>query len=432
MGSPNATHRFRPSANDPNCYSVARALPSFNPTHALFKPIATQIKQDVTPPSTVSASNRPSHNESTPPGSGIAYKWTSRNNRKGRHALAIDPSRIPSSSQHLAPPPTTSWQKTAKGIWRMMSVYPIWDISYDVAAIFTLGSVVWVINAFFVWLPLVQPDTEFKDEELYGGGVTAFIGATIFEVGSVLLLAEAVNEDRTGCFGWALERALSHEDGEKGEGGEYRLRPTRSQCAHHHLNRSNLVGKGNAAIHSSDAEKRSKTGSSWTWFPSLYELRTHYIHELGFLASFTQLLAASVFWISGFTALPGIYNKMSRTVTIVLYWTPQVVGGTGFILSGLLFMLETQSRWYKPAFGTLGWWIGAWNLIGGVGFTLCPAFGYDTSEWAQYQACLSTFWGSWAFLIGSVLQWYESLEKFPVEIFKSQIDAKGDRDRDEQ
>lgn len=57
-----------------------------------------------------------------------------------------------------------------------------------------------------------------------------------------------------------------------------------------------------------------------------------------------------------------------------------------------------------------------WNLIGGVGFTLCPAFGYDESSWAQYQACISTFWGSWAFLIGSVIQWYESLEKFPVEV----------------
>ena len=110
---------------------------------------------------------------------------------------------------------------------------------------------------------------------------------------------------------------------------------------------------------------------------------------------------------------------MSRPITIIFYWTPQVIGGLGFIISGTLFMLETQSKWWKPAPRTLGWWIGAWNLIGGVGFTICPAFGYDTSSWAQYQACLSTFWGSWAFLIGSVVQWYESLEKFPVEVHKS-------------
>jgi len=305
----------------------------------------------------------------------------------------------------------------------MATVYPVWDISYDVATIFTLGSVIWVINAFFVWLPLVQPDTEFKDEELYGGGITAFIGATIFEVGSILLLAEAVNEDRTGCFGWALERAMSHNGskGEKDSNDSYRLRPSRSQCAHHHLNKSNLVGKGNAINSAPHQPNRT-----WTWFPSPRDLRAHYIHELGFLASLTQFLAATVFWISGFTALPGIYNNLSRPLTIIFYWTPQVIGGTGFILSGLLFMLETQARWYKPALGTLGWWIGAWNLVGGIGFTLCPAFGYDEDSWAQYQACLSTFWGSWAFLVGSALQWYESLEKWPVEVDRSHRNEKGD------
>lgn len=64
----------------------------------------------------------------------------------------------------------------------MLTYYPVWDISYDVAYIFTLGSVIWVINAFFVYLPLVQPSTEIRNEGLYGGGITAFIGATVFEI----------------------------------------------------------------------------------------------------------------------------------------------------------------------------------------------------------------------------------------------------------
>lgn len=37
----------------------------------------------------------------------------------------------------------------------------------------------------------------------------------------------------------------------------------------------------------------------------------------------------------------------------------------------LLFMLETQEKWYTPSFGTLGWHIGLWNLIGAFGFTVC-------------------------------------------------------------
>lgn len=118
----------------------------------------------------------------------------------------------------------------------MFTTYPYWDVSYLVAVIFTLGSVVWVFNAFFVWLPLAAPSTEFNGEETTAGGWTAFLGATIFEIGSILLMIEAVNENKTDCFGWALEEALE-------ENGMMRLKPS-NDCGHHHQNRKNFVGKG--------------------------------------------------------------------------------------------------------------------------------------------------------------------------------------------
>jgi hypothetical protein len=372
-----------------------------NPTSAHFRPTVKPAKHEEGASDAANAPN--TRDESSP--TLMSYKWTSRNNRKGRHALSLDSTFRTPGGKHQAPRLTTSLQEIARGILKMFTKYPFWDISYDVATIFTIGSVIWVINACFVYLPLVQPSSEFKNEELYGGGISAFIGATVFEIGSVLLMLEAVNENKTGCLGWAIERALSQE---KGSG---HLQASKATCTHHHFNKGNLVGNGRDTSLTS-----SSTSKSWVWFPSMTELRTQYIHDLGFIASFAQLIGATIFWVSGFTALPGIYDHMSRPVTIIFYWTPQVLGGTGFIISGFLFMLETQSRWYKPAFKTLGWWIGAWNLIGGIGFTLCPAFGYDEKSWAQYQACLSTFWGSWAFLIGSVIQWYESLDKYPVEI----------------
>lgn len=366
----------------------------------------------------------------------VRFKWTSRNNRKGRHAVVIHQSDEATSSKPVAgttPRPTASTRGVAQGIWRMLTYYPFWDISFDVAFVFTVGSVIWVVNAFFVWLPLVSPSTEFESEELDGGGITAFVGATVFEVGSLLLLLEAVNENRSGCFGWALEQVVSREEEHAGSATPA-LRPSKSHCAHHHQNKRNLVGKGRRRGSSSSLSPSSKhqgttegetsttTYPSWIWLPTSL---SHRLHSLSFLASLTQLLAASIFWVAGLTSLPGIYNHMSPTITIVFYWTPQIIGGLGFILSGTLFMLETQSHWYKPAPGTLGWWVGAWNLVGGVGFTLCPAFGYDSASnsWAQYQACLSTFWGSWAFLVGSVLQWYESLDKFPVEVVREGHDS---------
>jgi hypothetical protein len=62
------------------------------------------------------------------------------------------------------------------------------------------------------------------------------------------------------------------------------------------------------------------------WFPSWYELRTHYLKEFGFLACLAQMIGATVFWISGFTALPRIYNRLATAAAQDgAYWFPQVV-----------------------------------------------------------------------------------------------------------
>jgi hypothetical protein len=152
----------------------------------------------------------------------------------GRHALVIVP-ESDNNAKYLTPPPTNTSKAILKGIWRMFSKCPYWDVSYLVATIFTLGSVVWVINAFYAWLPLVDPSTAFPNEGTLGGGITAFIGATIFEFGSVLLMIEAINEDTSDCFGWALEEVLE-------ENGMWRIKP--AGCSHHHRNKGNFVGKG--------------------------------------------------------------------------------------------------------------------------------------------------------------------------------------------
>jgi len=330
----------------------------------------------------------------------VGFKWTSRNNRKGRHALVIK-SPDAAGAQYATPALTNGAKEVFKTIGKMFTYFPIWDVSYDVAFIFTIGSVIWVINAFFALLPFTTPRDDFSGETLYGGGITAFIGATVFEIGSVLLMLEAVNENRAGCFGWAVEQAykehFSHADS---EGAVTRVTP--AGCTHHHQNNKNFVG--NPASDASDTvNEKTPTVSddptppgnkSWVWWPSWYELRTHYLRDIGFIACSWQMFGATVFWISGFTALPGIYNHLSPvSVLNGVYWVPQVVGGTGFVISGTFFMLETQKHWWQPAFNVLGWHIGLWNLIGGIGFTLCPIFGFSTAHWREYQASCSTFWG---------------------------------------
>ncbi|CAN8106486.1 unnamed protein product [Discula destructiva] len=341
--------------------------------------------------------------------------WRSRDNRKGRHALHLTPSSAPAA----AVKPTTTASALWSGIARMLLRYPIYDISYDVATIFTLGSVVWVINGFFVLLPLTNPSSTFPSESAWGGGVSAVVGATIFEVGSIFLMIEAVNENRVECFGWALERALSVEE-------PGLLRREEGGCRHHHVEKRALVtsnGKGVAEGEGSDDEKMgpvARKGRTWTWWPSWYEMRTHYLRDIGFLACLAQWIGATVFWISGFTGLPQILDVLTVPATNGIYWLPQVVGGSGFIISSFLFMLETQPKWYIPALNVLGWHIGFWNLIGALGFTLCGALGFASDNAACETALTwATFIGSWAFLIGSVIQWYESLDKYPVIVDKN-------------
>ncbi|CAK7567895.1 MAG: hypothetical protein SEPTF4163_005871 [Sporothrix epigloea] len=415
-----------------------------------------------------------------------AYQiWRSRDNRKGRHAIVVSKDflhhrhhglhgekvsaekPLGTSENAVTPPSSDSWRGIAHILWKMVVHYPIWDVSYDVAMIYTLGSVIWVINSFFVWLPLAAPWTEFANEEMTGGGVTAVVGATVFEVGAILGVLEAVNENRADCFGWALESAL--------ESGMLSLRPNPEDCKHAHVERTRLFtrrrngrqhhghrhGHGhkkavreestvggapighmasddssnssssdmdnttNAASTSSDNIRLHPQRRKWVWCPSWMEVRTIYAREMGFWACVIQLFGATIFWISGFTGLPPIANRLSTAGTNGAYWAPQVIGGCGFIISSLLFMFETQSKWYLPAPRLLGWHIGFWNLVGAIGFTLCGALGFGaiTSVAVSYASCMSTFVGSWAFLIGSVIQWYESLDKHPIQIQDSLPDA---------
>lgn len=346
--------------------------------------------------------------------------WRSRDNRKGRHAAVVfQPKHEP---QQSSPSPmndgsekgrrgktasrgfvtkqrqsTNSSRAVLRGAAKMLVRFPVWDVSYLVAIVFTLGSVVWCINGCFAWLPLAAPHTEFGGEADVAG-ILAFVGATIFEVGSVLMLLEAVNENRSDCFGWALEEAVE-EHGHHAQ-----------SCQHHHSDKTSLL----------PSRDNSVPGRKWSWWPSAHELRTHYIRELGFLAALFQFAGATIFWMAGFTSLPPIYDSLSVGVANGTFWLPQVVGGCGFIVSSLCIMLEVQTKWWLLSMRSLGWHVGFWNLVGAVGFTLCGALGFGVEgsegEAVEYASALSTFVGSWAFLIGSVIQWYESLNKYSLSV----------------
>lgn len=113
--------------------------------------------------------------------------------------------------------------------------------------------------------------------------------------------------------------------------------------------------------------------------------------------------------------IPGYFSGGGSTAIVdVFYWTPQVVGGSGFIVSSVVLMIEVQKHWWLPNITDIGWWVAFWNLIGAIGFTLCGALGYSSASGLEYESDLATFWGSWAFLIGSVVQVGEAVWREPA------------------
>ncbi|KZT71169.1 hypothetical protein DAEQUDRAFT_724543 [Daedalea quercina L-15889] len=322
--------------------TVHRPFAFFYPTHAVLTP----------------------HSPALRPTAG-ALHWSSRASRKNR----IAPRRVHVTHNTSGSPSPDSTEKgMEKGTKDAVAVeqrlrhpqtrlkaHLSWDVSFWVALVFTVGSIFWVcfraefaavpstyrasaqvINGFLLYLPLAP-----SHSPSHGNAAQwiAFIGGTAFEVGSYLMVVEALNAGHEQLFGPALWGLV--EDWE----------------------------------HASDEELSVKRKQAdFRWFG------TTSWRELGFLASVVQLFAATVFWVSTVTGLPGVIRNLSTNppiaITDVFFWTPQVVGGTGFILSSLLLMIECQRKWWLPNLRSLGWHIGFWNLVGAVGFTLCGALGY--------------------------------------------------------
>ncbi|KAI7766573.1 hypothetical protein LZL87_013601 [Fusarium oxysporum] len=69
----------------------------------------------------------------------VTYVWRSRDNRKGWHALVIsgDPTKH-DATKGLRP--SNTWNQTLRKVSKMLLRYPVWDVSYDVAVGFTIGT----------------------------------------------------------------------------------------------------------------------------------------------------------------------------------------------------------------------------------------------------------------------------------------------------
>lgn len=135
-----------------------------------------------------------------------------------------------------------------------------------------------------------------------------------------MLVLEAINADRVESFGWALMSDI-------------------------HL--SNHSGTNtNPARQVQVVQANKDAGTKWIWAPSWHEFSTHLAFDMGFQASFILGIGCTVFYIAGIVSLPSLFVKLGNDdVKDLMYWWPLFVGGVLFVISGVLYVLETQGKW---------------------------------------------------------------------------------------
>ena len=328
--------------------------------------------------------------------------------------------------------------------WEHLTIVPKWpqflrfdykNISWHVAIFFTLGSIAWIVNGQYAMWP-VQGDAELQ-VNINGSGFSALVGGLLFWVGAYLSIVEALNEKQNMNFGIELRHVLDKLEDEsrdvqlfiknKHKNIEIKKQPAdgsasngqtggnRGAC---HLKYIENPQKENSTTNgtttSTGLKESSTTTRPWRW----WGLETS---SFGWWASVIQFTGATAFTTSVITGTPGVLASSQWQVTVALIWTMQVVGSIGFIISSGMLMLEEQRKWYLPALDRIGWHSAFWNLIGSFGFFFSAVFGYLANWGGNGEVCcqfwgtaFNTYYGSWAFLISSVLLLIEVENKEPT------------------
>jgi hypothetical protein len=392
--------------------------------------------------------------------------WRARDNRKGRNSIAVPREALDEDENasflpvRYTPSMSVSFKEIGRTIYAMATTFPYWDMAFWSGSSYTIGSALFVVDGVLAWGPQAYGEGWISaDTEKYVGPLCFFIGALFYQVGAVAAYLEAVND---GCFhGSAMRKLLEGHDDQSKELLDYKIRDFfRHMKPHkpHQKNDTALVVDPEAGWNTKDDEKvrpgsiypedqrpgprrggvdfgseegKASVYNTWRWWPTWKALREYHLYDIGYVACTIQLLGVTLYGVTAIVVLPGILSSLQPWQKLAAFWVPQVVAALCFLISSTLFLLETQEKWWKPEPKVLGWWIGVWSIAGSVGFELIACWGIKalhsgkTAHWASYQSDLATLWGSGCYMVGSALQWYEALNKSPVEELFSE-EAKGE------
>lgn len=228
--------------------------------------------------------------------SNVDYKWTSRNSRKGRHALQIGERSLGHDVNYVTPEPTNRFLPTLKGLWRMITRSPLNDLSYLTAVAFVSGCTLLLVNAFLSVLPRLNSDIQLPPQATLAQSILTLLDCTLFLTSSLPSYLEAVNTNKESCFGWSPEQTAassSSENGDLGLGVTTRLVADEGCEDHYRKHSSDVPDKGPAVDGNAESSADQHQWSRLRMLPTFHELRISLMYDLGFLACST-LLASSV------------------------------------------------------------------------------------------------------------------------------------------
>ncbi|KAL3419113.1 integral membrane protein [Phlyctema vagabunda] len=329
--------------------------------------------------------------------------------------------------------PTRTSEKHQSGpmhrIKLMCTRFPISDASYLVGTVFAIGSAFFVVNGFFILLPLTAPELTFKGQSAYAVPVSSVIGTFLFNLGGYAGWLEGLNWKRGGAAsltdGVMIRAEDMSPDDEKSKDEEDARDSgsTSDSSTNQGTFASQQMNTPMATTKAIADEYMASPIATWqpaligteafVWWPTMRQFRKAYRHDHTFWSGLIQWIGTIIFAIATITAVPGVIYLDDQTQYYYANLFPATLGGVFFIVAALFQMRAAQHSWFVPAVTKLDWHIGLWNLIGSIGFTLAGGLLYFGTTATMLQATAASFWGSWAFLIGSILQWYCSVGNYP-------------------
>ena len=300
-----------------------------------------------------------------------------------------------------------------KRLKRMCTKFPYRDMSWLVGVVFSFGSSIFVINGFFLLLPLIGASTNFSNEVPYATPASSVLGTIVFLIGGWVGVLEGLNLKRGGDLvvteGVAVEVFDMSELQPKTQ-DDFKSEPSSSSRSIPVQNSSEIATSPHETTSTQPALLGSKNFIHW---PSRQELISIYLWDLCFLTGLVQMIGAIIFSVATITSIPGVIDSSNTLLVNTTNLLPAALGGLLFLVASILQVLSAQEKLFVPRVARLEWWVGFWNVVGSAGFTLAGALPFLGTRGASFQATLADIWGSWAFLFGSLLQLYVVMGNYP-------------------